>query len=264
MTNHSNYLRPEHVEGHPKPVEEPPSGGVPERRRGSNHQVQTCLPALDPGSQLNKQFPSPKFLFSEVTAYLQKFGRHTYGQHFTIIEEDYETIYKLFVYLYQDEQQAEKLNIKLHKGILLTGPVGCGKTTLMNLLKHIHPPHKQFVMVPTRKIAYEFSEYGIKTIHKYTTQSFRTQGANVLPKDYCFDDLGVETSLPHFGASLNVMAEILLGRYDLFVSHQMLTYITTNLSVIEIEEFYGNRVRSRMREMLNVLAFKADIGDKRR
>ncbi len=222
-----------------------------------------CHPEPVEGSHLDKTFPSSKFLFSEVTVYLQKFGRQTYGQHFTIIEEDYETIYKLLVYFYQDEQQAEKLNIKLHKGILLTGPIGCGKTTLMNLLKHIQPPHKQFVMVPTRKIAYEFAENGIKTIHKYTTQSFRTSGVNVYPRDYCFDDLGVETSLPHFGNKLNIMAEILLSRYDLFVSHQMLTHITTNLSAIEIEELYGNRVRSRMREMMNLFTFIAQI-DKRK
>ncbi|MTI38334.1 ATP-binding cassette domain-containing protein [Fulvivirga lutimaris] len=176
-----------------------------------------------------------------------------YGHHFTIIEEDYETIYKLFVYFYQDEKQAEKLNIKLHKGILLTGPIGCGKTTLMNLLKHIHPPHMQLVLMPTRKIAYEFAEQGIKTIHKYTTQSFRTNESEVIPRAYCFDDLGVETLLPHFGNKLNIMAEVILSRYDLFIGHQMQSHFTTNLSAIEIEELYGNRVRSRLRSMTNIM-----------
>ncbi|MEQ8925699.1 MAG: ATPase [Fulvivirga sp.] len=213
-------------------------------------------------NNLDKTFPSSKFLFSEVTAYLQKFGRQTYGQHFTIIEEDYETIYKLFVYFYQDEEKAEKLNIKLHKGIFLTGPIGCGKTTLMNLLKHIHPPHKQYVMVPTRKIAYEFAEHGIKIFYKYTAQSFRAIGSEVQPRAYCFDDLGVETSLPHYGANLNVMAEILLSRYDYYLSHQMLTFVTTNLAANEIENIYGNRVRSRLREMTNLFSFMGSF-DKR-
>lgn len=240
MTNHSNH------------GPNPPLGEVPERRRGFNDT-----------SHLDKTFPSSKFLFSEVTAYLQKFGRQTYGQHFTIIEEDYETIYKLFVYFYQDEQHADKLNIKLRKGILLTGPIGCGKTTLMNLLKHILPPHKQLVMVPTRKIAYEFAEQGIKTIHKYTTQSFRSHGSEVIPRSYCFDDLGVETTIPHFGSKINIMAEILLNRYDLFISHKMLTHLTTNLSAIEIEEQYGNRVRSRLREMVNYMIF-SNSEDKRK
>jgi hypothetical protein len=47
------------------------------------------------------------------------------------------------------------------------------------------------------------------------------------------------------------MAEILLSRYDLFISKKIQTHITTNLSASEIEAQYGNRVRSRMRELFN-------------
>ena len=60
-----------------------------------------------------------------------------------------------------------------------------------------------------------------------------------------------------------VMAEILLSRYDLFVSKGMLTHATTNLSASELEERYGNRVRSRMREMFNLVAVDKNSGDKR-
>jgi DNA replication protein DnaC len=60
------------------------------------------------------------------------------------------------------------------------------------------------------------------------------------------------------------MAEILLNRYDQFISIGMLTHITSNLSSKEIENFYGNRVRSRMREMFNVVGFGGGVGDKRK
>ena len=60
------------------------------------------------------------------------------------------------------------------------------------------------------------------------------------------------------------MAEILLTRYDLFINHKLLTHFTTNLSAGEIETIYGNRVRSRMREMFNLIAFKEDCKDKRK
>lgn len=237
MSNHSN-----HVPNHHQKQE----------------QEKVRRPNLTEGiSSLDREFPSSKFLFSEVIAYLQKFGRQTYGQHFTIIEEDYKTIYKLFVYFYIDALQADRLEIKLHKGLLLTGPIGCGKTTLMSLLKHIHPPHVQHIMMPTRKIAYEFAESGIKTIHKYTSQSFRTYSSDIIPKAYCFDDLGVETAIPHFGSKINIMGEILLSRYDLFISHKMLTHLTTNLSAMEIEEYYGNRIRSRLREICNLIHFSS-------
>lgn len=49
------------------------------------------------------------------------------------------------------------------------------------------------------------------------------------------------------------MGEILLSRYELFTSQKMITHITTNLSANEIEQAYGNRLRSRMREMFNLV-----------
>jgi hypothetical protein len=42
------------------------------------------------------------------------------------------------------------------------------------------------------------------------------------------------------------------------------THITTNLNAEEIEERYGNRVRSRLREMVNVIGFDINTKDKRK
>jgi DNA replication protein DnaC len=80
---------------------------------------------------------------------------------------------------------------------------------------------------------------------------------------HCFDDLGAEQSLKYYGNECNVMGEILLSRYEYFVSHDMLTHITTNLSATEMEDLYGNRVRSRLREMFNLIAFGESAKDKR-
>jgi DNA replication protein DnaC len=55
----------------------------------------------------------------------------------------------------------------------------------------------------------------------------------------------------------------LLSRYDLFVSRGIPTHVTTNLSASELEEKYGNRLRSRMREMFNLVAFDKNSKDKR-
>jgi hypothetical protein len=43
----------------------------------------------------------------------------------------------------------------------------------------------------------------------------------------------------------------------------MITHITTNLQARELEAGYGNRVRSRMREQLNLVAFSKTSRDKR-
>ena len=60
------------------------------------------------------------------------------------------------------------------------------------------------------------------------------------------------------------MAEILLSRYDIFTSKKIQTHITTNLSASEIENVYGNRVRSRLRELCNLIAFEKQVLDKRK
>ena len=65
------------------------------------------------------------------------------------------------------------------------------------------------------------------------------------------------------GNECNVMAEILLSRYDIFISKKLQTHITTNLSATEIEKHYGNRVRSRLREMVNLIAYDKSTPDKR-
>lgn len=210
-----------------------------------------------------QQFHSNKFDFAEVISFLEKFGRQQYSSRFKIYQEDHEIIFKLLSYFFQDEKICEKNNICPKKGILLSGPVGCGKTSLMSLMKHIFPPTQQHIMTSTRKITFEFIEDGFKVIQKYTNGSFRLNSNKWVPKTYCFDDLGVESQIKHYGNNCNIMAEILLSRYDLFISHGMRTHITTNLSATEIEDFYGNRVRSRMREMLNIIAYSKNSYDKR-
>ena len=201
--------------------------------------------------------------FDHCVQFLNQKGQEQFGQHFAIHPADYEIIFKLLVYAIKDQTHAAKFNINLHKGILLSGPVGCGKTTLMTLTNHFYPQQHRFVMKSCREISFEFIKDGYETIQKYTHLSYRKNAQENTVKAYCFDDLGVENSLKYFGNECNVMAEILLSRYDLFVQRKMFTHITTNLSATEIENLYGSRVRSRMREMFNLIAFGRDCRDKR-
>jgi hypothetical protein len=41
------------------------------------------------------------------------------------------------------------------------------------------------------------------------------------------------------------------------------THATTNLNAGELEDLYGNRVRSRLRSMFNLIAFEKITSDKR-
>ena len=208
------------------------------------------------------RFYSNIFPFLECISVLEHAGKKLYSQKFKIAEEDHDVIFKLLVYFLRDEENAKRLEIDFQKGILLTGPIGCGKTSLMNLMRYISAAFTHHIMISCREVSFQFIQEGFSVIHKYSHESFRFRTEKE-PKIYCFDDLGVESNLKYYGNECNVMAEILLSRYDLFISHNMLTHITTNLNSTEIEGLYGNRVRSRMREMFNLIGFDSGSEDKR-
>ena len=194
---------------------------------------------------------------------LQNLGNKMYGKHFKISKEDYPVINKIETWFVQDVVRAEQLNINLKKGILLSGPIGAGKTSIMKIFCLLFAGTNPFIIKSCREITFEFSKNGYEVIQKYSSHSFDTRKMPFKPITYCFDDLGVESNLNYFGDKSNIMAEILLSRYDQFIDKQMLTHITTNLSAREIENMYGNRVRSRMREMFNLISFDASSKDKR-
>ena len=197
--------------------------------------------------------------YDQIIIWLEKKGTELYGNHFKILESDYHIIFKLIAYFLKDEQTCFQFNISLNKGIMLSGPVGCGKTSLMNIMKYLTPTEHKFFVKPCRDISFEFIQDGYEIIHKYSKGKLYVSE----PKTICFDDLGTENNLKYFGNECNVMAEILLSRYDLFSSKKLLTHITTNLSASEIETHYGNRVRSRLREMVNLIAYDKTAKDKR-
>lgn len=191
---------------------------------------------------------------------LEQRGKEQFGENFHFRKEDEPIILRLVAYFLKDETICNKAGISLQKGILLSGPIGSGKTSLMNLMKHITPTEHKFAVKPCRDISFEFIQDGYEVIHRYSKGKLYESSV----RNYCFDDLGTENNLKYFGNECNVMAEILLSRYDLFVSRKLQTHITTNLSASEIEKQYGNRVRSRLREMVNLIAFDKGVTDKRR
>ena len=70
------------------------------------------------------------FSFPESLDWLEKQGRIFFGDHFTVFAEDHELIYKLLVYAIGDIENTQRHNLNFNKGILLNGPVGCGKHRL--------------------------------------------------------------------------------------------------------------------------------------
>lgn len=146
----------------------------------------------------------------------------------------------------------------LKKGLLLCGGVGTGKTTLMKVFQL--NKRRAYKIVSCKSIAAKYADVGNEAIHEYsgaihvlTTRDYFYQ--NQL--GVCFDDLGDEDSRKNYGNQANVMADIIQNRYDSGVPYYF-SHITTNLTMEEVESFYGTRVRSRIREMFNIIELSGE------
>ena len=173
--------------------------------------------------------------YQKTTNWLESKGKQLFGDHFKIYEEDKTIIYKLIAYGLQDQKMVKRCNINLEKGILLSGPIGCGKTTLMSLLKFLVPKDQKYYVKSCREVSFEFIKEGYEVITNTANQNSIKKKAGII----CFDDLGTESNLKYFGNECNVMGEILLSRYDAFThpeqSRRTKTHLTTNLSASVIE-----------------------------
>lgn len=213
----------------------------------------------------------PSFTSSEfLKICIGRFLKQT-GEYFILDDNNIEQAQALSEYFTSDpnfEKRGE--GFKLSKGIYLYGNVGCGKTTMMKLFAI--NPLQSYVVISARKVASDFTSggddgkggysaieryFGIY-IPEYSRDYFRHQDLG-----FCFDDLGTETEKQSFGNKSNVLGEVLLNRYDQGHKLKNRTHITSNLSAQEVEQVYGVRVRSRMREMFNLIEFNASSPDRR-
>ena len=202
------------------------------------------------------------FNYQTIWHFLHNKGIELYGASFALLPADARIILKLVVWFILDKDQFEHFRLNLSKGTLLIGPVGCGKYSLMNICRFLLTADKRHSIKSCRDVSLEFAREGFETIQRYTKRSFSPYKEE--PKTYCFDDLGAEKQVQFYGNGCSVMGEIILSRYDYFHAYQMLTHNTTNLNSTEIENRYGLRVRSRMRELFNLIAFPSSTFDKRK
>ena len=184
-----------------------------------------------------------------------------FSREYKIHDIDRPPVLKLLAYFLRDEAIAKDDGLDLRKGVLITGPVGCGKTSILQVMRTYCTDVLRPQIFSCREIAFEFAQVGPEIIQRYGRGSFFPYSQ--VPRAHAYDDLGLEGPATYWGNTCNVMAEILLSRYDLFRSHGMLTHATTNLNSAELEAAYGNRVRSRMREMFNLVNFDRSSIDKR-
>ncbi|WP_343694000.1 AAA family ATPase [Chitinophaga sp.] len=199
--------------------------------------------------------------YHDLLQRVSKTGKDLFGRDFVIEDVDKPVVTRLLCYFLKDEAIAAAEGISLRKGVLLMGPVGCGKTALMKIMSNYCSSAERPVFRACNEVVFDFNNKGYESLNQYTKNSFFSYSS--VPRVYCFDDLGAEAMGYHFGSSSNVLTEILLSRYNHFVSRGMLTHLTTSMTSTELEGIYGKSICSRIREMFNQIKFNNASRDKR-
>lgn len=155
-------------------------------------------------------------------------------------------------------------NWKLKKGLLLAGSVGVGKTEIMKLFSR--NKRACYDVVNAREFANEVAmRKDVEEVHKVISQYSNVHRIQVPHIDsfyheqvgLCFDDLGTDTEKNIWGNKLDILADVIAGRYANNALPWHMTHLTTNLSAPDLEKRYGPRIWSRMVERFNVIEFMA-------
>jgi hypothetical protein len=142
----------------------------------------------------------------------------------------------------------------------------CGKSTITEFFSHnaLVP----FGVISSRQIVRQFLREGYPVLDRYGERAFQPIYAGaavefdrIRPLTWCFDEFGMGMGLPSplCGQPVQVLAEILLDWYELFLQQGMLTHVITHLSEEEVELRYGKRVTNRLKEMCNQVQFPVSL-----
>ena len=191
-------------------------------------------------------------------------GQISYGINFKLYREDKDVLLQLFAYFTGDPKLCNHYGIGINKGLFLSGKTGVGKTCHIKLVRQFMSYKERFRMKTCQMLALEYMDLGSPLLMQYGRNFVEYIDNNSINQSYCFDDLGTEDEVKQFGTQTNVMGQIIMMRYELFQNRNVLTHFTSNLTAPQIEKYYGDRVRSRLREMCNWIEYKLTSRDKRK
>jgi DNA replication protein DnaC len=140
------------------------------------------------------------------------------------------------------------------KGLLLIGNTGSGKTSLLKA--YLKMANCKYAYIPSIRLAQMFETGGIGGFEQqYNDELFGKRAVFI-------DDLGAEPISNHYGNKVE-SAELWIGKFYEKYSIRSNAFIpvfgTSNLTMNEIGERYGDRIRYRIEEMCHVWVLGGDV-----
>lgn len=189
----------------------------------------------------------------------ENFIREYYPEH--IIDEcNVGVIRDLSLWAFRDTSfEDSKRGLYLDKGILITGSVGSGKTDLFNILRtYLHNYIRSkyyFSYGVVWKFTSDFSKDGYEAFEGQDT-------GNRYYDELCLTDS--RTKFPnkemgmHYGSKILIGEELIMFRYNSFKRLGYQTHFSTNATIGELSDIYGERAFSRLSEMCNFFTLTGD------
>jgi len=187
-----------------------------------------------------------------ISNLLVEIGRGIYGLGFDISESSINKLYKQSYSVFLN-----RLKDKKRKGLFIVGGIGTGKSAMMKVMQRLlKDTDCRFKWV---------NGYELKDMSEtYTLSEIKEYYGKDLLCDLYIDDIGFSVDVKRYGNTINIISEIIIERYDLYIESGYLTHFSSNIlpmikdnpkNIPTIENIYGARVLDRMKEMCELITF---------
>jgi len=191
----------------------------------------------------------------KISELICEIGKQFYGDNFSLLDENTKSSYKK-VY----ENLLKCARGKCNKGILVIGSIGTGKSAMMKIMQRLFKD-------TTARFKW-VNAYELKDLSEiYTSMQIKEMYGYDCKCDLYIDDIGFSVDVKRFGNTVNIITEIILERYDLYISSGYKTHFSSNLAAViknnsdnipTLEKTYGLRIIDRMKEMCEIIIFKGE------